>query len=83
MIGRGCTPGFLRGEAVASIIDALHQHARGGSWHLVAAEEMDSHTTRLIFAVGMINPDDPRDDRQRVTVMVAEEYPAERARRLG
>lgn len=69
------TPGFLRGEAVTSIIKAVH----GGcheTWHLVAAhppgDPADKLSTELVFAVGWIDPSTGIDERPRVVVTVRE-----------
>lgn len=69
------TPGFIRGEAVASIIDALHQHAQSGPWHLesVSTDEFDvGPVTTMTFTVGYLKPFEA-DDRARVTITVKED----------
>lgn len=75
------TPGFLRGQAVNSIIGIMHTAAQGGVW---AAESVKTEVvlppgeagrtrTTIVFAVGVIDPGwDIRipDERERVTITI-------------
>lgn len=69
------SPGYLRQQAVAAIIGAVHNSYVAGAWDLEKVTTDDygnGPNTTLTFAVGPMYPDHP-DDRQRVTINVWEE----------
>lgn len=65
------TPGFLRGVAVGQIIQAMHNGGQGGTWHLHQVTPIDTHTSNLIFKIGVIYPDQA-DTRRTVSITVQE-----------
>lgn len=73
------TPGFLRGECVTAIINAVHGGCHD-TWQLIECEALDVFSSRLTFAVGALIPPSHlppgkvwRDDRKRVMVMITED----------
>lgn len=62
------SPGYLKGEAVAAIVAALH--SAHGTWHLIEARPVHVDSTELVFAVGAVYPEQA-DERERVHVLIS------------
>ncbi len=65
------TPDYLRGLAVAHVVQTMNQVPTGGTWSLHECKTQDRKSV-LTFKVGTIYPEDTTDTRQLVEIAIRE-----------